>query len=301
MTYSYSFNGLTLNLPFPCPFLPEIENDSVPDVTLTSGPVPKDLPDAVTSHDTWEMGFCWQAAPGRFLVRGGRTSGRFLVEDGCRITMERNPEADQDRLMLHLFHPVIAALFRQRGLLTLHASTVNTSSGAIALCGKSKAGKSTTLTAMLQNGCEMISDDLTVLRFDSDGRVEAAPGPARMHLCEDAVQRLGLNTAGLDNHPTRRNKKALTAPGEPCLTPVPLRKLCILESSSHSGIRIARPEGAHKLNILTECIYGPLFREDHPGLFALFSTTAKQADIFRIQRPEGRWTVDEVVKAVLDG
>jgi len=301
MTYTYEFFGLTLSLPFLCPFLPETKNDSEPDVTLTCGQVPNELSDAVATNDTWEIGYCWQAAPGRFLITGGRKSGCFLVEDGSRITMQRNPEAEDERILFHLLHSVTAALFRQRGLLTLHASTVNTHAGAIVLCGRSGAGKSTTLTAMLHSGCGMISDDVTVLRFNAVGRVEAAPGSRRMHLSEDAARCLGLNVSGLGSHPMRRAKRALTAPGELSHVPIQLRKLFILESSSGNEFRISGLKGAAKLNALMDCVYGPLIREEHPELFALFSATAAQADIFRIQRPEGRWTVDEVVKAVLNG
>jgi hypothetical protein len=301
MTYSYTLHGLTLNLPFACPFLPEAGNDTAPDVTLTNGPVQKELSGATAIHDTWEMGFCWQAAPGRFLVKGGRKSGRFFVEHGSRITLHRNPEAEDERLMFHLLHPVSAALFRQRGLLTLHASTVNTPAGAIALCGRSGTGKSTTITAMLNNGCNIISDDVTVLRFGSDGRVEAAPGSPRMHLWEDAAKRLGLDTERLGIHPIRRKKRALIAPGEHCPAPAPLRKLCILDPCSGDVIKMSRMKGTDKLDALMDCVYGPLFREEHPDLFALFSTTVEQADIFHIQRPEGRWTVNEIVQAVLNG
>jgi hypothetical protein len=301
MTYFYALNGLTINLPFPCPYLPGIGNSSASDVTLTHGPVPKKLPDATASHDTWELGFCWQAAPGRFLVRGGRKSGRFLVEDGSRITLHRNPEAEEERILFHLLHPVAAALLRQRGLLTLHASTVNTPAGAIALCGSSGAGKSTTLTAMLHNGCGIISDDVTVLRFGDKGRVEATPGSRRMHLWEDAAQYLCLNTTGLGRHPVRHRKIALIAPGEHCRVPAPLRKICILEPCYGSEIRIFKLKGADKLDALMGCVYGPLFSEEHPGLFTLFSATVEQADILRIQRPEGCWTVNGIVKAALNG
>ena len=71
MTYLYSFYGLIISLPFPCPFLPRIETDAVPDVTVLYGPVPRELDDAVASEDSWTTGYCWQAAPGRYLLRGG--------------------------------------------------------------------------------------------------------------------------------------------------------------------------------------------------------------------------------------
>lgn len=300
MNRYYTLYGLTVCLPFSCPFLPEVENNEEPDVVMVHGVVPKELPDALATHDTWEMGFCWQAAPGRFLVKGGRRSGRFLVEEGGRITLQRNPEAVEELILFHLLHPVAAALFRQRGLLTLHASAVQGESGAIILCGPSGAGKSTTLTALLQDGYSMISDDLTVVQLDDGGCIKALAGPPRMHLCEDAAHRLGFAVEELDKHPARSSKRTVTTTGRVCA--VPLQKLCILEPTAGSALRISRPQGAaDKLHTLTECVYGSLFQEEHPGLFALFSAVAEQADLVRIQRPAGRWTVDEVVKMVRNG
>jgi|WetSurMetagenome_2_1015567.scaffolds.fasta_scaffold00105_27 hypothetical protein len=298
MTYSYVLYGLTISLPFPCLFLSPIETGSSPDVTVAYGAVPIELADAVVSDDTWETGFSWQAATGRFLLKASRGGERFLVEDGNRVTVYRNSDAEDERILFHLLHSLTAALFLQRGFLVLHACAVNTPAGAIALCGKSMAGKSTTLAAMLQRGCEMISDDITILRHGANNRVEAMPGAASMYLWDDAAQGVGLTASGVIRHPMRQGKAVFPAMGEACRGPALLKKLYILESSSGDNLSVSRLEGADKFKALMECIYGPLLREERPGLFALFSSTAQQADIFRIQRPEARWTVDEVVKVI---
>jgi hypothetical protein len=301
MTYSYMLHDLTIRLPFSCPLLPAIEDVSSPDIRVSYGQVPTELSGAALSDNTWKFGYCWSALPGQYLLRGGKKSGRFLVENGNLVTVELNAGAEGERILFHLLHPVTASLFRHRGYLVLHSSTAGASKGAISLCGKSMAGKSTTLAVMLQNGCTMISDDITILRFGENSRVEVVPGTARMHLWDDAVQGIGLNASSLSRHPVRRLKASLTAPGEPCRVPVPLLKLCIIEPSSNGQMYISQVEGADKFNALMDCIYGPLFKDDHPGLFKLLSATCEQVEFFRICRPEGIWTVDEIVKAVLDG
>lgn len=300
MTHSYSFHGLTINLPFPCPFLPRIETDSAPDVTVAYGPVARELDHAMATDDGRETGYRWQAAPGRYLLKGGMKSGRFLVEGGSRITLQRNENAEDKRILFHLLHPVTAALFCQRGLLALHASTADTPAGTIALCGRSQAGKSTTLAALLQKGCAMVSDDITIVRRAAHDRVEAVAGSSMIHLWDDAARGVGLDISGCDRHPIRRGKTALAAPGEPCQGGTPLRKLCILEPGTGEHLSVSRLIGADKFNALMECIYGPLFEEEHPGLFPLFNSVAEQTEIFRIRRPASRWTVDEVIKVILD-
>ena len=169
MTYSYTLYWLTINLPFPCEFLPPVETDSAPDVTVAYGTVPCDTQGAPAYNDSSQFVFFRRAAQGRYLINGGGRSGRFLVEDGCRITIELNSAAEHELLLFHLFRSVTAVLFRQRGFLPLHACAADMAGSAIVLCGKSAAGKSTTLAAMLRNGSKIISDDLTMLRRNGAG------------------------------------------------------------------------------------------------------------------------------------
>jgi hypothetical protein len=301
MTYSYMLYRLTINLPLPCDFLPPVENDTDPDVIVAYGSVPSELHDKRASDDTWEAGYCWQAAPGRYLLKGGNRSARFLVEGGNRVTVERNPAAEDDLLLFHLLHYAIAALFRQRGLLALHASAVTEAGGGIAICGNSQAGKTTTLAAMLQSGSEMISDDLTVLRFAAGGLVEVVPGPQRLHLWDEAAHTLAFDVPRLGRHPMRPGKAAVQAPEKLGQEPAPLRKIFVIEPSPEEDLSVLRLSGTEKFNALLECLYGPIFQEEHPGLFSIFSAAVRQADVFRIRRPEHRWSVREVVKVILEG
>lgn len=299
MTYSYLLHGVTIALPLPCPFLPRAESAAAPDVTMTCGPVPVNLEDAVATDDSGTGGYCWQASAGRYLLKGGMKSGRFLVEGGSRITFQPNERAEDGRVLFHLLHPVSAALFRQRGLLALHASTVDGPEGAIALCGASQVGKSTTLAALLQRGYAMISDDLTILYPAAHGGVDVSTGSGMMHMWDDAAYAIGLDMTGCSRHPLRRGKALLKV--EPASSrQLPLRKLCLLETGAEDAVSIKRLTGAGKLNTLLECTYGPLFREEHPGLFRFFAAMVDRVEMFLIRRPGNRWSVAEVVSAVLD-
>ena len=304
MTYTYTAYGLTLQIPFPCPALPNVSVDTSPDITLAYGTVPLDIPEVVAADDSWDMGYCWQAAPQRFLLKTGLLAGRFMVENGRRIILERNPAAKDERIIFHLLHSVIAAVMRQRGILVLHAAVVLTPSGVVVLSGKSGAGKSTTLAALLQRGCAMIADDIAVLHFGETGNVEVLPGIAQMHLWGDAAMRLGMNTAGLASHPLRHRKLTVAAPAGAAELPTghfPLRAIYLLECNVDGKISVSTLTGADKFASLQDCVYGPMLPDEHPGLFRLFSAVAAQADVHRIIRPKDVWTVDDVAEVILNG
>lgn len=300
MTYTYTVYGLTLRTPFPCPGLSAAPADAAPDVTVEYGTVPRELADAVAADDSWTMGYSWQTAPGRFLLKAGMRAGRFLVEDGRKVIVERNPAAEDELIVFHLLHSVMAAVMRQRGLLVLHANVVLTPAGAVVLSGKSGAGKSTTLAALLQRGCSMIADDIAVLCFGAAGSAEVFPGVAQMHLWEDAAERLGLNITGLASHPLRRRKAAVAVPigSAGLLQP---KAIYLLECNGVEQLHVSSLTGSDKFAALQDCVYGPMLPDEHPGQFRLFSAAVEQMAVHRIMRPEGRWTVDEVIKVILYG
>ena len=293
MTYTYSVYDLTLRVPFPCPPLAQAPEDATPDVVVSDGVVPRALV-APCAQDAR-----WQAEPGRFLLRGGARAGRFLAEDGTRVTLERNPAAEDEMLAFHFLDSVLAAVLRQRGLLVLHANAAVAPRGAIAVSGESGAGKSTTLAALLQRGCTMLADDITVLRLDAAGRVEALPGVPQLHLTEEAAEGLGQDISGLPRYQWRRMKAAV--PIQIASAPASLRALYLLRSGPGPDLQIQTLTGAAKFAAVQECIYGPLLPREHPDQFPLFVAVTEQVAVFRLERPAGRWSVAEIAEVLLSG
>lgn len=229
-------------------------------------------------------------------------SGRFLVEGGERITLYRNPTAKDEKLCAHLLASVMAALLRQRGLLVLHANVALTPGGAVAITGTSGAGKSTSQAALLERGCRMLTDDITVLGTDREGRIVALPGVPKMNLCEDAAAKLGHDVANLQRNPVRKSKVLVpVAPKDTLTEPLPLRAIYHLAAPAGDRLAVTRLEGAGKFAVLQECIYGPLFPDEHHGLFGLVSEVVRQVELVQITRPVDRWSLDEIVEAILHG
>ncbi len=300
INYRYTFYGLTFQLPFASPMLPVAPPDTPPDVTVVYGHVPERLENVTASDNSWKLGFCWQASSGRFLLRGGRRSGHFLVEGGKNVTVERGPASEDGRILFRLLHSVTAELLKQRGFLVLHANTILTPRGAIVVAGKSGTGKSTTLAVMLRLGCTMISDDITALRIGTNGQVEAIQGGGQIYLCDDAANRLNIDFSRFNRHPLRRRKVAIPIQSGHSTKPVPLWRFYLLDIHKGDNLHISCLTGMDKFKALQGCIDGPLSPEEHTGMFPLFTATT-QVEVFRIKRPEGRWTVDEVVEVILHG
>jgi len=295
MLYSYRVYDLILRLPFPCPLLVPAPRGAIPDVQVAYGPVPRALkaPQAEARM--------WQAEPGRFLFFGGSRAGRFLADGGVRVTVQRNPDADLESLSLCFLDAVLAAVLRQRGLLVLHANAAATPNGAIAVSGESGAGKSTTLAALLDRDCAMLSDDVTGLRLEEDGRVQVLPGVPQLHLCAEAAAGLERDISGLPRQRWRRMKAAIPTQSLMAGRPLSLRALYLLQTHPGREVRVQTLTGVEKFNAVHSCVYGPLLPQEHPGQFPLLSAVAERVAVVRIERPAALWAVKDVMDVILNG
>jgi hypothetical protein len=123
---SYTAHGLQINSEVPLPgLLPGLSQE--PDVRIRYGSVPLALPNPQAESGNF------QAAPDTFLL-GVPDVGRFLVEKGQDILIERFPNCQEDILQLFLLGSAFGALLHQRGLLAMHASTIQTDRGGGSFC-----------------------------------------------------------------------------------------------------------------------------------------------------------------------
>jgi hypothetical protein len=131
MSHAYRLSELKIDSAIE---LPELSSwDGAPnrrtDIVFRIGKVPQQLerPDHVVPA---------------FQTRGGCEylialpgSGRILVQDGSKITVEPYPGTDPADTRAFLTGPVQAVLWHQRGLLPLHASLVARDGRAAAIAG----------------------------------------------------------------------------------------------------------------------------------------------------------------------
>lgn len=292
MVHGYTAYGMTFAVPFRCPGLTPIGRVTGAEIVVRHGSVPRSLQAPIFSDERWD------AEPGRFLLRGGRHAGRFLVQDGV-VTLECNRAAEEPVLARCFIENVLPVVLSQHGLVILHANTALTPRGAVAIAGESGAGKSTTLMALLERGYAMLGDDITALVLSSDGQVEVLPGVAQVSLTEAAVNGLGYELDPGLNRSWRPLKSAL-ATGR-SMAGQPGRLSAIYRLATHEGpaVRVRPLTGIEKFECVQDCIYGPMFPGQHPGVFPLMQAVMRSTEVYRLQRPAKGWTVAEVADVII--
>jgi hypothetical protein len=122
------------------------------------------------------------------LVYGNEAT--FLVDGTAeRVWGTCLPLLTNEDVTSYLVGPVMGFVLRRRSILALHASAVSIRGQAVALCGESQAGKSTTAAALALRGTPVLCEDITPL-IEATGGFQVEPGYPRICLWPDAVEGL---------------------------------------------------------------------------------------------------------------
>lgn len=175
--------------------LPELplwpDEPGEPDVSIVLGDVPAAIPDATLSTP-------FVQADGAGLARNSIPGiADYLIEHGRRITVAPKMDPDAPDVRLFLLGSVFGILCNQRGVLPLHACSVEVEGKAISFAGASGAGKSTLAAAFHRRGFRLLSDDVTPIEF-TGGKVRLLPGLRRIRLWPDSMQAVEWNRSDVE-------------------------------------------------------------------------------------------------------
>jgi hypothetical protein len=154
--HSYQMGPFCYRTTFPIPELPPAEDDHLPVIAVSLGPVPTGLsqPAISTIH-------C-QVSADEFLLRIPGVAG-YYARLGAEVLIEPDPRAAELDVRAFLLGNIFAALCHQRGLLPLHASSIRTAAGVVAFLGDSGAGKSSLAAFLARRGYPVVSDDICLI------------------------------------------------------------------------------------------------------------------------------------------
>ena len=109
----------------------------------------------------------------------------------------------------------MAYLLQYQNYLVLHGSAVLINGHAVVFSGQSGAGKSTLASALLKQGYPFITDDLVVIKQNTQGQYGIIPGPTYSKLWEDALSHLDHDREHAKPVNFKTNKFSIPVP-HPC-------------------------------------------------------------------------------------
>ena len=291
--FSYLAYGLPIRAAIPLPELVAREAEGrelEEDVSICFGRV-EYPPSAIPQKGRSDLGpasqedyLFWQEV-GWFLVRGGRD----IIVDPCSGLDERT-------LRLFILGPVLAVLLRQRGHLLLHASAVAVADEAVLFMGSAGWGKSTTAAALHARGHGLVTDDVAVLRV-GHGSSELLPGFPQLKLWPKTLVSLGEDPKQLPRCNPRLEKRARPATRKFSSTPLPLKRIYILDEGDAPNISPLHPQEA--LSELVRHTYGAMGVGNASHFFDCASIV-REAAIYRLRRQKSLSRLSELARFVED-
>ena len=283
----YEAYGLSVRSPIPLPFTP-VHRAGEPDVTVRIGATPAALPSPVVKQTFREI------APGAFLLSVDDVA-RYLVTNGRDILVEPCGENDHD-LGVFLTGSVFAALLQQRGVVTLHASAIETEAGAVLFTGRPEIGKSSLLGAFVRRGYAMLADDVTGVVLDAAGRAVALPAFPSMKLWADALQELGWQGR------VRPELEKYVVPIERFrAAPLAVRAVFALEVHDRDGIEVRPVQAADAFQWYWKSIYRKRVVRglgQRPAFSLIVAVMAKRVPVVRVARPAHPFRLDEMADRI---
>ena len=287
----YTCYGLVLGSEIELPDLGEpLPGDPEPDVVVRFGR----LPGPPAGADPLPYG----------LWREGTSAGveipdvaRYEARDGREVVIDPVEGADPRAIRLFLLGSLLGAVMMQRDHLVLHGNAFRVGDACAVVVGHSGSGKSTLAAELDRRGYDVLSDD--VVPVDPSGL--AIPGHPRIKLWDDALERLGVATEGLerinDDHekfqlPLRRNE----------VGPLPLRWVYVLERHAGDELSLEPVHGATTFSLLhehtyrNELVHGPGPVAQHLQQCARLVSVAR---VTRVRRPVETMTAQATADAIL--
>ncbi len=196
---SYSAYGLGLESAMPLPELQPFEGK--PDAFISfsgEGPGSLELPG--------ERSFV-RISPRQaiFSIRG---FGAYVVREGSEIVMRIDPEIDHEIVRPLILGRLMAALLHQRGMLVLHAGSVEIGEKAAIFVGAPGAGKSSLTAAFYSLGYRVLSDDNLPVNMEN-GDIRVFPAFPQLRISAEVAEALDCDTQSIRILNDAQNKRGL--------------------------------------------------------------------------------------------
>ena len=277
--------------------LPELEpaKPGAADIVIAIGAIdmPKASPEAATifRFEPDRQYLAWHAV------------GAFLISDGCRINVEPAPGVDDTLLAFPLLGPVMVLLLHRRGLLVLHASAIAAAGKGAIFMGDKGAGKSTTASALIQAGHDLLTDDVVALDLAKPDEPMIVPGFPQIKLAADAAAAIPLGQAHVrpQVHPAIE-KMQHRLRGAFCGNKVPAARIYVLERGQRAEITplpsIAALPAIIKFSYVTRFGRAAL-SGDFPAMhLRQCSGIANHVGVCRLEVPTGLDRIGEAVELI---
>ena len=287
--YSYRLYGLRINtdLEFPQLVAEDTENvtERVPEIRIEEG----EIPEEILRETTRKYDFGTERS---FL--SNRTMW-MVAEQGDHIRYRRKEGANPFYMRTYLLGYGMAMIAMQRGQLAIHCSAVANAQGAVLIAGESGAGKSTVTTMLLEQGYELMADDMAVVEPETD-RTYVYPAFPYQKLCRNVAAEQGYDLEKLLYINEEKDKFLVPYRGTFSTEKRPVKAFILLGLTNGESVQTGEITGIRRFPVYADNLFlRYLLKQEkyNPQIGAKCIAMAATVPTFYIARPaEGDSTVE---------
>jgi hypothetical protein len=293
----YKAFGFVITSDYPLPELaPLTKHPHFPDITIQKGRLEEKWEEVSEPNRYFhiEENLCMYEVPNTAI---------FQVKNGKEIIVSAAKGAEEDHIRLYLLGTCMGAILMQRRILPLHGSAVAINGKAYAIVGDSGAGKSTTASALLQRGYELISDDVIPVAFTMDDIPVVTPTYPQQKLWQESLNQFGMESSNLRPIIDRETKFAIPVSSQFTTETLPLAGVFELVKTDEEHTTFAPIQRLNRLHTLFQHTYRNFFLSRAGLMEWHFQTTAKMANkmmFYRIQRSTSEFTANEITDFIIN-
>jgi hypothetical protein len=228
----------------------------------------------------------------------------FSIQEGKVITVIPMKEADEDEIRLFILGTCMGAVLMQRNIFPLHGSAVAIKGKAYAIIGDSGAGKSTLASAFINQGYQLLSDDVIAVSLSGDEYTPiVTPSYPQQKLWQDSLNNFGMETSQYRSIYGRETKYNVPVPSKFFHNPLPLAGVFELVKTDCKEIEIRRIEKLERFHTL----FCHTFRNTFIPQLGLtdwhFNTSARivnRIDMFQLRRPDSGFSAHQLISIILE-
>lgn len=227
----------------------------------------------------------------------------FAVEGGTTISISPDKGAEEDKIRLYVLGTCMGAILMQRKILPLHGSAIVINGKAYAFVGHSGHGKSTLASAFLQQGYQLLTDDVIAVTLDHQNIPYVTPAYPQQKLWQESLDTFGMDSNQFRPLFERETKYAVPVDSHFSSDTLPLAGIFELIKTNCGQPQIRAIQKLERLPLLYRHTYRKSLLQDSGLTKWHFDTTARLSchiDMYELQRPIYEHTVDQLTAMVID-
>lgn len=227
----------------------------------------------------------------------------FSITEGKKISVSPLKENEEDHIRLYILGTCMGALLMQRRILPLHGSAVVINGRAYAFMGNSGAGKSTLAAAFLNQGYQLLSDDVIAVSLSQSENIPfIIPSFPHQKLWDDSLDRLGMQIKNYNPIYGRENKYSIPVSSSYFSEPIPLAGVFELIKTEDEHLEIHRIDKLKRIYTLYYNTYQNCLIPNAGLMEWHFKTTVNiigKIGIYQIKRPVSGVNPNQIISEIL--